>query len=372
MYRKNIKYVCLFIMILICAGCAQIDTADDTHGHIQLPMVEEISDEQQTPDEEIDNYRSQETEETTNLMDTKEALIITTGSYEGDAPEDRDGATISIYAYYLDTCTLETLMSRKSYSTYPANAVDFAGQKIYWADGEKGDGYDNLSVYDMKTGESKQLTHGKNRFDELIYVNEKLYANVARQGATVTQPAVYDFNTNTFSYLNASDDDTWHHSMSYNYNTGCFLILTCSDAEMRTHRVAAETHIRPKSISTLSTDFQTIVPLYHTEEFEVRLTRQVDETHILMTADPQMGEGPRLLKLLNVDTEEVVDFLIPEISMVTIFDISQDGDTIYFIGKENGNSNYQVYEYETTSEILQKISLPDNTDTIINVQYIRY
>lgn len=66
------------------------------------------------------------------------------------------------------------------------------------------------------------------------------------------------------------------------------------------------------------------------------------------------------------------DFLIPEISMVTIFDISQDGDTIYFIGKENGNSNYQVYEYETTSEILQKISLPDNTDTIINVQYIRY
>ena len=58
--------------------------------------------------------------------------------------------------------------------------------------------------------------------------------------------------------------------------------------------------------------------------------------------------------------------------MVTIFDISQDGDTIYFIGKENGNSNYHVYEYETTSEILQKISLPDNTDTIINVQYIRY
>lgn len=141
---------------------------------------------------------------------------------------------------------------------------------------------------------------------------------------------------------------------------------------MRTHRVAAETHIRPKSISTLSTDFQTIVPLYHTEEFEVRLTRQVDETHILMTADPQMGEGPRQLKLLNVDTEEVVDFLIPEINMVTIFDISQDGDTIYFIGKENGNSNYHVYEYETTSEILQKISLPDNTDTIINVQYIRY
>ena len=62
MFHKNIKYFCLLIMILICAGCSQIDTVEDTHRHNQLPMEEEISAEQQTTNEEIDNTRSQGTE----------------------------------------------------------------------------------------------------------------------------------------------------------------------------------------------------------------------------------------------------------------------------------------------------------------------
>ena len=75
-----------------------------------------------------------------------------------------------------------------------------------------------------------------------------MYVNVARQGATVTQPAIFDKKTNEFYYLNENDDDTWCFSLSYNYTLDKLISLTTSDSEMRTEKVTRETRIRPKTI----------------------------------------------------------------------------------------------------------------------------
>lgn len=302
-------------------------------------------------------------------QEAEEHLLITTTAHT-NGTDDTDGVSMVLYDYHTDTGEFRVLYDAPYHGLFPANAVDFDNQILYLSDGNEGDGYDNLFQIDLKTGESKQLTDGKFLFDVLMLVDGNLYASTARQGANVCQPAVFDFTKNDFTYRNPEDDDTWHHSFSYNRNSKEFLILTCSDDEMRTHRVAAETHIRPKTISNLSMDFQTCEPVYFTEDFEIRLTRRLDDNHILMTADPRMGASPRKLRLLTIDTQEVQPFEIPGIRVVYLFEVSADESRLFFIGARTGETAWRIFEYEIASQKLTELPLPETVRTIADIQYV--
>lgn len=298
----------------------------------------------------------------------EEHVIITTTAY-ANGKNDDDGVHMVLYDYDPAAGTVEKLLDQPTHALYPANAVDFRNQLIYYANGRAEDGFDNLYTYDLQTGETQQITDGKFRFDDLILVDGNLYTNTLPRGASVSQPAIVDVETGQLRYLDRTDDDTWHYSFSYHYPTGQFSILTCSDAEMRTYHVAAETHIRPKTISFLDKDLAKTKPAYFTENFEIRLTRQLDENHILMTADPYMGGGPRRLKLLTVDTQTVEPFDIPGIAVVYLFYPSADGQEIYFIGKATGSIDWEIFCYHLDSKTLQKIPLPEDPRTIVDIQY---
>lgn len=75
----------------------------------------------------------------------------------------------------------------------------------------------------MTDGTSTQLAYGKYEFDDLL----KLYANAARPYgpyANAVQPAVFDKETNTFTYLNPDDDDTLFCSFSTSGGRGVHVV----------------------------------------------------------------------------------------------------------------------------------------------------
>ena len=195
-----------------------------------------------------------------------------------------------------------------------------------------------------------------------------LYANVAREFCTTCQPARFDLDSQTFTYRNEADDDTWHHSFSYDDYADEFLILTCSDAEMRTHRVAAETHIRPKTISLIDATFENVTPLFFTEDFEICLTRRLNENTILMTTEPQMVSGKRTLKRLDITSQEVENVEIPGIQQVHMFYPSLDGNTLYFVGQAEGKTIWNVYRYALDTQELTQLTFPKQPDRIIDIQ----
>ena len=168
----------------------------------------------------------------------KEYLFATMTAYTNGANDD-GGVDLLVYCLDIAEGTWEKLMEIPYRGSYPANCADLVAGKLYYAADAPGQDYDNLFVYDLASGESSQLTYGKFYFDDLLVIDGRLYANSARRYATVCQPAVFDPEAQDFRYFDEEDDDTWHYSMSYHDGTGQLLILTCSDAVMRTHRVAA-------------------------------------------------------------------------------------------------------------------------------------
>lgn len=94
-----------------------------------------------------------------------------------------------------------------------------------------------------------------------------------------------------------------------------------------------------------------------------------------MTVDPFMGSTtPRTLKMLTINTQEITDFNIPGIKSVYLFDPRDNGEGVFFIGKEDlPDSKWWLYYYdianETVTEVLQTDDVPDNFRALVNIQY---
>ncbi len=378
MKRQIMKAMALLLILLLLPACGTTPSA----GLNQAPEaadtgeIQEETEEAEQPEESEDSQTSQTQTESDSEEETEqeEYLFITTTAYTNGQNRE-DGVNLVLYCYHIAEQRMEVILDTPIHSTFPANYIDIANQKIYYAAANEGENYDNLFVYDLATGQSEQLTDGKYLFNDILLLNGTLYVNTARQYATVTQPAMFDWETRTFQYLNAEDDDTWHYSFSYNYSTEQLLILTCSDSEMRTHRVAAETHIRPKTISFLDMTLETKTPVFFTEDYEIRLTRQLDENHILMTVDPFMGSGaPRTLKLLTIDTQEVTDYEIPDIDAVNQFNPRDNGEGLFLVGKDFDTDNeWHLYYYDipnqAVSRVVQDEEIPDGFATLTDIVY---
>ena len=297
-----------------------------------------------------------------------ETLLVTVvDNINGENTDD--GVELVIYAYDEQSQAFRAIFKTPiGPYVYPANTVDFEHQIVYYASARPDETYDNLYSCDLKTGNVQRLTDGKNAFNDLLFVDGTLYANVAREFCTTCQPARFDLDSQTFTYRNEADDDTWHQSFSYDDYADEFLILTCSDAEMRTHRVAAETHIRPKTISLIDATFENFTPLFFTEDFEICLTRRLNENTILMTTEPQMVSGKRTLKRLDITSQEVEDVAIPGIQQIHMFYPSLDGNTLYFVGQAEGKTIWNVYRYALDTQELTQLTFPKQPDRIIDIQ----
>lgn len=300
-----------------------------------------------------------------------ETLLITTTIHSNGVNDD-DGIDLIVYAYDLEAQTLAPVFRKEHYiGTYPANVADFTKQIVYFADAKPGERYDNLYSCDLTTGSVFQLTDGKNLFNDMLLIDGTLYANVAREFCNCCQPARFDFEAQDFAYRDETDDDTEHTSFSYDSNGDGFLILTDRLSETRTHRVNAETFIEPKTISLLDKDFQTSTKLFFTEEFQIYLTRRLDEDTILMTTEPQMVSGKRTLKCLDIKSQEVEDFSIPGIRQVHRFYPSANGNTLFFTGQLEGSTNWDLYRYELDTQELKQIEFPDRPRQIVDFQITR-
>ena len=294
-----------------------------------------------------------------------ETLLITTTAFSNGENDD-DGVDLLVYECDTNTLNLQLLFSHKIYATYPANTVDFSSNTFYVADANEERLYDNLFSYNLENMQKEQLTDGKFAFDDLLMIDGTLYANAAREYCNACQPARFDTKSKTFTYRNESDDDTMHASFSYDRYEDAFLILTYKISERRSHRVAAETHITPKTISYLSKDFKTVTPVFFTEDFEINLVRRLDKTHILMTTEPYMT-GKRTLKLLNLETNEVTNVDIPGILQVYMFYPLADGNTVFLIG-QNTEPSWNCYRYEMDTGTLTKIDCPKKPRQIFDLQ----
>lgn len=245
---------------------------------------------------------------------SKEYLHITTIAYQNGKDYDK-GVVLVPYVYDVKKLEIKTFPAIPIERTvYPLFYYDYRNEEIYHTGAEKGEPYDNLYVYDLESNRDTRLTDGKFLFNDFMMVDGKLICNEAPEFVTVTRPAIYNQQDNTFTYLNEEDEDTWCFSLSY-YKTGNKLLsLTCSDSEMRTHKVCAETFIRPKTIYMMNPDFSEYEPVFFTDEFEIRSTRQLDSNRIMMAADPTMGGGyspNRKLKIFDISTQVLSDVEVP-------------------------------------------------------------
>ena len=218
----------------------------------------------------------------------------------------------------------------------------------------------------MQTGETTQLTDGKFLFNFFLMVDGKLYATAAREFCNALQPALFDVDKKTFTYRNEEDDDTEHLSFSYDRYEDAFLIVTDRLSETRTHRVCAETHIEPKTISWLSKDFKDAKKIFFTEDFQIQEVSRLDETHILMTAEPHMT-GKRSFKVLDIETQEVTDMEIPGIREVHFFCTTGDENTIFVKGQDFVPS-WHLYRYELDTQTLTQVEFPEKLRQIVDLQ----
>lgn len=379
------------LLALLCAACAASPAEPDA--------VEPVQTEAQEPPEETPENLPEESPGATPPAEEADWTLEPTAP-EGAAPvpweirsEPADGQEYLIITSTsngpsgkqfivncLDIATgeLEQLMNiATQWACYPVSAVDFENQKIYYSaagyNGESYDLFDNLFVYDMTDGTSTQLTYGKNEFNDLLIVDGKLYANVARQYANAVQPAVFDYETNTFTYLDPDDDDTLFCSFSPSGEQEHFVTLTCLFSETRTHRVCAETYIEPRTISFLDYDLTHREPVYSTEDFQIYMTRQVDDDHILMTAEDNMLSGNiRNLRLLTISTGEVVPFPIPGMFSVRDFYPRAGGKGVYVVGragKWDDTRSYALYYYDAATQTTSRVSPKEALGSIVNIVY---
>lgn len=364
------RKVWLAIMILCLAansGCAkkQINELPTTEDVQQQQTSAETDQEEMMPDPVEEEPNEPENQaEPEEQIETTETILVTTTVYS-NGKDDEDGIDLVVYTCDADTLELQQLIHRKIYATYPANIIDFEQGIFYFADADERRLYDNLYAYNLVTGEERQLTDGKFAFNDFLMVDGQLYSAAAREYCNAVQPAYFDMDEETFTYRDESDDDTFFASFSYDRYEDAFLVMTFQFSEQRTHRVAAETHITPKTISWLSKDLQEMTPCFFTEDFEINLTRRLDENHILMTTEPYMT-AKRTLKMLNIETQEVTDFDIPGIRQVYMFYPSRDENTIFLIGQDFLPS-WHLYRYEMDTQTLTQIELPETTRQIVDV-----
>ena len=114
--------------------------------------------------------------------------------------------------------------------------------------------------------------------------------------------------------------------------------------------------------------FENVTPLFFTEDFEICLTRRLNENTILMTTEPQMVSGKRTLKRLDITSQEVENVEIPGIQQVHMFYPSLDGNTLYFVGQAEGKTIWNVYRYALDTQELTPLTFPKQPDRIIDIQ----
>ncbi|MGG1659233.1 hypothetical protein [Brevibacillus sp. NRS-1366] len=302
----------------------------------------------------------------------KEYLHITATAYN-NGENDNDGVSLVLFRYSIADNKMAELFKIPIDAGYPVAFADIRNNKAYFSNSISGDESDNLYEYDLQTSASKQLTSGKFLFNDMFIVDDKMFVNVAPQYATVTQPAIFDLKTKQFTYLNPNDDDTWYQSLSYNYSTKKLLSLTTSDSVMRSYNVVAVTHIRPKTLYLMDVNLGNYEPIYHTDQFEIRLTRQLDANRILMTTDPHMGSSePRTLKMLNIDSKEVIDFDVPGIKEVKSFYPRDHAEGLFILGMDY-NNQYGLFYYDmvkkNVSNVFENDKLPKDHRSIVDFVY---
>lgn len=365
--KQLISILLMLLLLTACSANTDLDLPDEAGSSEQTSNMDASAAE---PEDGAEKPTLPEIETPEGAPDAElvETLLVTVvDNINGENMDD--GVELVIYAYDEQSQAFRVIFKMPiGPYVYPANTVDFEHQIVYYASARPDETYDNLYSCDLKTGNVQRLTDGKNAFNDLLFVDGTLYANVAREFCTTCQPARFDLDSQTFTYRNEADDDTWHHSFSYDDYADEFLILTCSDAEMRTHRVAAETHIRPKTISLIDATFENVTPLFFTEDFEICLTRRLNENTILMTTEPQMVSGKRTLKRLDITSQEVENVAIPGIQQVHMFYPSLDGNTLYFVGQAEGKTIWNVYRYALDTQELTQLTFPKQPDRIIDIQ----
>jgi hypothetical protein len=310
---------------------------------------------------------------TERAEDYSEYLQITTLSY-ANGENDNDGLILVLYRYSIKDKTMAEILRTPNDSEYPVAFADFETNIVYFSDCAVGDDWDNLFAYDMESKSITQLTFGKFLFNDLFMANGNLIATVAPQYKIAIQPAIFNTETQDFRYLNPDDDDTLSFSLSYNHTTKQLLSLTCSNDEMRSYKVNAQTYIRPKTLHLMTADFGNYRPVYTTDEFEICFARQIDDNRILMTIEPTMiANVPRKLKILYLDSSEIEDVEIPGILEITSFYPTYDTTGIYFTGKDSnkyfGLFYYDFIEKELT-ELFEQYKASDYGNIIDFVYYV--
>lgn len=142
---------------------------------------------------------------------------------------------------------------------------------------------------------------------------------------------------------------------------------------LRTPKVREVTFIRPKTLYLMDLDFGNYQPIYHTDQFEIRLTRQLDANRILMTWDPFMGASkPRTLRMLYLDTQKVEDFDVPGIKEVKSFYPRDNAEGIFILGRDLNNT-YGLFYYDLVtkqvSNLFEKYPLPKNHRSLVDFVY---
>lgn len=305
----------------------------------------------------------------------KEYLHITTLAYQNGKNYD-DGVALVPYVYDVKRQEIKCFPAIPIEQTvYPIFYYDYRNEKIYHAGAEKGETYDNLYVYDLEKNTDTRITDGKFLFNDFMMADGKLICNAAPEFVTVTRPAIFNQQDNSFMYLNENDEDTWCFSLSYHKSENKLLSLTCSDSEMRTYKVCAETFIRPKTIYMMNPDFTDYKPVFFTDEFEIRSTRQLDSNRIMMAADPRMAGGyspNRKLKIFNMSTQELSDLEIPDLKQVNTFYPRDNAEGVFIYAKDY-DMKASIYYYNmlenTVRNIFEDYEFPPEFCGIVDFTY---
>ena len=301
-----------------------------------------------------------------------EYLQITGLSY-ANGTDDKDGLISVLYLYSMKDKTMKEIFRAPANPEYPVVFADFEQGAVFFSDQAVGDNWDNLFSYDIKSKAITQITDGKFLFNDLFMANNNLIITVAPQYKIAIQPAIFDTKTHEFQYLNPDDDDTLVFSLSYNHRTQELLSLTCSNEEMRSYKVVAETHIRPKTLHLMNADFSNYRPIFTTDQFEICFSRQLDENRILMTVESSMiSMEPRKLKVLYLDSLQIDDFDIPEILEVSSFFPTYDTRGVFVMGKDI-NNHFGLFYYDTATKELTEIFEQSKSSDYINlIDFVYY
>ena len=212
--KQLISILLMLLLLTACSANTDLDLPDEAGSSEQTSNMDASAAE---PEDGAEKPTLPEIETPEGAPDAElvETLLVTVvDNINGENTDD--GVELVIYAYDEQSQAFRVIFKTPiGPYVYPANTVDFEHQIVYYASARPDETYDNLYSCDLKTGNVQRLTDGKNAFNDLLFVDGTLYANVAREFCTTCQPARFDLDSQTFTYRNEADDDTWHHSFSY-------------------------------------------------------------------------------------------------------------------------------------------------------------